>query len=153
MDRIDRAILRELQADGRMSIVELAARVNLTRTPCAERVRKLEQAGVIQGYRAELEPHAFDAAHVVLVQAQLRATTARELDEFNAAVRRVQEIQSCHMTAGGFDYLLEVRTRDIRHYRELLGESISQLPHVQQTHTFVVVETIKDDVTLPVPAR
>ena len=71
----------------------------------------------------------------------------------NPVVFVSKEIQSCHMTAGGFDYLLKVRTRDIRHYRELLGENISRLPHVQQTQTFVVMETVKDDVTLPVPAR
>ncbi len=152
MDRIDRAIVRELQANARMSMVELASRVNLTKTPCAERVRKLELAGVIRGYHAELDAAALGAAHVVLVQVQLRGTSASELADFNAAVQRVPEIQSCLMTAGGFDYLLKVRTRDIVHYRELLGEAISRLPHVQQTHTFVVMETVKDELTLPVPA-
>lgn len=152
MDRIDRAILRELQANGRVSIVELAGRVNLTKTPCAERVRKLEQAGVIRGFHAELDPAALQAEHVTLVQVQLRGTTARDLDEFNDAVRRVPEIQSCFMTAGSFDYLLKVRSRDIRDYRRLHGEVLSRLPHVQQTHTFVVMEMVKDEVTLPVPA-
>ena len=151
MDRIDRAILRELQASGRLSIVELATRVNLTKTPCAERVRKLEQAGVIRAYHAELDPPALGAAHVVLVQVQLRTTTATDLDAFNRAVREIPEIQSCYMIAGDFDYLLKVRTRDIDHYRRLLGESISRLPNVQQTHTYVVMETVKDEVTLPVP--
>ena len=151
MDRIDRAILRELQADGRMSLVELATRIHLTKTPCAERVRKLEQAGVIRGYRAELDPVALEAEHVTLVQVQLRGTTAGELDDFNDAVRRVPEIQSCFMTAGGFDYLLKVRSRDIQDYRRILGEVLSRLPHLQQTQTFVVMEIVKDEVALPVP--
>ncbi len=152
MDRIDRAILRELQSNGRLSVVELAKRVNLTKTPCSERLRRLELAGVIRRYRAELDPVALEAAHVVLVQVILRGTTADELERFNDAVRRVPEIQSCHMIAGDFDYLLKVRTRDIHHYRRLLGDTISRLPHVQQTHTYVVMETVKDDMTLPVSA-
>ncbi|WP_158047799.1 Lrp/AsnC ligand binding domain-containing protein [Skermanella pratensis] len=151
MDRIDRAILRELQQNGRISVVELAGKVNLTKTPCSERLRRLEAAGVIRRYRAELDPVALDADHVVLVQVVLRGTTADELERFNEAVRRVPEIQSCHMIAGDFDYLLKVRTRDIQHYRRLLGDTISRLPHVQQTHTYVVMETVKDDMTLPVP--
>lgn len=151
MDRIDRAILRELQQNGRISVVELAGKVNLTKTPCSERLRRLEAAGVIRQYRAELDPVALEADHVVLVQVVLRGTTADELERFNEAVRRVPEIQSCHMIAGDFDYLLKVRTRDIQHYRRLLGDTISRLPHVQQTHTFVVMETVKDDMTLPVP--
>ncbi|UEM03736.1 Lrp/AsnC ligand binding domain-containing protein [Skermanella rosea] len=151
MDRIDRAILRELQQNGRISVVELAGKVNLTKTPCSERLRRLEAAGVIRRYRAELDPVALEADHVVLVQVVLRGTTADELERFNEAVRRVPEIQSCHMIAGDFDYLLKVRTRDIQHYRRLLGDTISRLPHVQQTHTFVVMETVKDDMTLPVP--
>ncbi|UEM21079.1 Lrp/AsnC ligand binding domain-containing protein [Skermanella mucosa] len=151
MDRIDRAILRELQQNGRISVVELAGRVNLTKTPCSERLRRLEAAGVIRRYRAELDPVALEADHVVLVQVVLRGTTADELERFNEAVRRVPEIQSCHMIAGDFDYLLKVRTRDIQHYRRLLGDTISRLPHVQQTHTYVVMETVKDDMTLPVP--
>jgi Lrp/AsnC family leucine-responsive transcriptional regulator len=150
MDRTDRAILRELQLDGRLSIVELASRVNLTKTPCSDRLRKLEAGGVIRGYRADLDPVALEAAHVVLVQVILAGTTADELDRFNTAVREVPEIQSCHMIAGDFDYLLKVRTRDIQHYRRLLGDKISRLPHVQQTHTYVVMETVKDDATLPV---
>ncbi|QQP89590.1 Lrp/AsnC ligand binding domain-containing protein [Skermanella sp. TT6] len=151
MDRIDRAILRELQQNGRISVVELAGKVNLTKTPCSERLRRLETAGVIRRYRAELDPVALEADHVVLVQVVLRGTTADELERFNEAVRRVPEIQSCHMIAGDFDYLLKVRTRDIQHYRRLLGDTISRLPHVQQTHTYVVMETVKDDMTLPVP--
>lgn len=129
-------------------MVELAQRVNLTKTPCAERVKRLEKAGVIRGYFAALDPAAVDAGHVVMVQVQLSRTTAADLEAFNEAVSDVPEIQSCMMIAGGFDYLLKVRTRDIAAYRELLGNKISRLPHVLQTHTYVVMEVVKDDVTL-----
>ncbi len=149
LDRTDFRILREIQENGRISMVELSRRVHLTKTPCAERVRRLEKAGVIRGYFAALDPATIDAGHVVMVQVQLERTTAADLEAFNAAVQDVPEIQSCMMMAGGFDYLLKVRTRDIAAYRELLGTRISRLPHVQQTHTYVVMEVVKDEVTLP----
>ncbi|TNE36228.1 MAG: winged helix-turn-helix transcriptional regulator [Alphaproteobacteria bacterium] len=153
LDRTDYRILREIQANGRISMVDLCKRVNLTKTPCAERVRRLEKSGAINGYFARLDPDLIDAAHVVMVQVQLSGTTAAELDAFNEAVRRVPQIQSCLMVAGGFDYLLKVRTRDIASYRELLGAVISQLPSVLQTHTYVVMEVVKDDVTLHLPSE
>ena len=139
MDRIDQKILQELQADARLSIVELSRRVGLTKTPCAERVRRLEKAGVIRGYHAALDADAVGAGHVVLVQVLLSST-----------VRRIPEIVSCHMIAGDFDYLLKVRTRDINEYRKVMGEHISGLPSVKQTHTYVVMEVVKDERALPV---
>jgi Lrp/AsnC family leucine-responsive transcriptional regulator len=153
MDRIDRRILAELQADGRLSIVELARRVNLTKTPCAERVRRLEREGVIEGYQARLNPKALGADHVAFVQVSMTSTTEDALERFNKAVRRLSEVQSCHMIAGGFDYLLKVRTADITEYRHVLGEKISQLPGVQQTHTYVVMENVKDETSLPMAGK
>ena len=153
MDQIDRAILAELQASGRLPMVELARRVNLTKTPCTERVKRLERSGVIAGYRAVLDPVALDAAHVAFVQVLLSSTTADALRRFNAAVREIAEVQSCHMIAGDFDYLLKVRSRDIHDYRAVLGDCISLLPHVQQTHTYVVMEDVKDEATLPLRRR
>ena len=150
MDRTDLKILKALQDDARISIVELARRVDLTKTPCAERVRRLERAGVIRGYHAELDPNILGNGHVVIVQVLLSSTTAQDLARFNDAVRRIPEIQSCHMIAGDFDYLLKVRTRDIGAYRKLMGESLSELPCVKQTHTYVVLETVKDDARIAV---
>jgi Lrp/AsnC family leucine-responsive transcriptional regulator len=148
LDATDLRILEEIQADGRMSVVELSRRVHLTKTPCAERLRRLENAGVICGYFAELNPKVVNAGHVVMVQVQLKGTTADDLEAFNAAVVRAPAIQSCHMIAGGYDYLLKVRSKDIDAYRKILGEVISKLPGVLQTHTYVVMETVKDDFTL-----
>lgn len=149
LDATDLRILEEIQADGRISVVELSRRVHLTKTPCAERLRRLESAGVICGYFAALNPKVVSASHVVMVQVQLKGTTADDLEAFNAAVVRAPEIQSCHMIAGGYDYLLKVRSKDIDAYRKVLGEVISKLPGVLQTHTYVVMETVKDDFTLP----
>lgn len=150
MDRIDLKILAELQKNARLSFVELARRVGLSKTPCAERVRKLEDSGVIRGYHAELDPIAMDRAHVVIVQVLLSGTTERELRLFNEAVRRIPEIQTCQMIAGDFDYLLTVRTKDIHTYRSVMGEKISELPCVKQTHTYVVMEVVKDDKTIEI---
>ena len=150
MDRIDLKILAELQADARLSMVELSRRVGLTKTPCAERVRRLERSGVIRGYHAELDPEAMGVAHIVMVQVLLNSTTALDLRLFNEAVRKIPEIESCHMIAGDFDYLLKVRTSDIAEYRRIMGERISELPRVKQTHTYVVMELVKDERRLPV---
>ncbi|MES9905488.1 MAG: Lrp/AsnC ligand binding domain-containing protein [Sedimenticola sp.] len=150
LDRTDLRILAELQEQARLTIVELARRVNLTKTPCSERVKQLEGSGVIRYYRAELDPRALGAEHVAFVQVVLSSTKEQELMRFNKAVKMIPEIQSCHMIAGDFDYLLKVRSRDIAHYREVLGGKISLLPGVQQTHTYVVMESIKDETTLPV---
>ena len=152
MDRIDQKILQALQADARLSIVELSRRVGLTKTPCAERVRRLEKSEVIRGYHADLDPEAIGAGHVVVVQVLLTSTTEQDLRRFNEAVRRVPEIESCHMIAGDFDYLLKVRTRDIHEYRRVMGDQISGLPCVKQTHTYVVMEVVKEARSLPVRA-
>ena len=144
LDGIDRRILDELQADGRLSIVELAKRVHRTKTPCAERVRRLERAGIIRAYHAAVDPEKVGFSHVTVVHVSLARTGDNALDEFNRAVREIPEVQSCLMIAGQFDYVLKVRTRDIAHFRELLGEQIGKLPGVNQTHSFAVMETVKE---------
>jgi len=143
-DSIDRKILDELQANGRLSIVELANRVNLTKTPCSQRVRRLERSGVIRGYSAKVDPVEVGLNHVTIVHVNMMRTVDNSLNDFNDAVKQIPEVQTCMMIAGSFDYMLKVRTRDIAHFRELLGEKISKLPNVMQTHSFAVMETVKD---------
>lgn len=144
LDAIDQRILDELQHNGRVSIVELASRVHLTKTPCSERVKRLEKAGVIQSYRAMIDPVRVGMNHVTVVHVSLVQTSDNSLEEFNEAIRDIPEVQSCLMIAGQFDYMLKVRTRDITHFRELLGEKIAKLPGVMQTHSYAVMETVKD---------
>ncbi len=144
LDRIDRRMLEILAHDGRIAVTELARRVGLSKTPCQIRVRRLEAAGYIRGYRAVLDATRLDLTHLAFVEVKLATTTAPALDAFNQAALAVTEIEECHMIAGGFDYLLKVRTRDIASYRRVLGETISALPHVAQTSTFVVMQAIKD---------
>ena len=145
MDRIDQNILQALRANGRLSIVDLAAKVNLTNTPCSERVKRLERSGFITGYRAILNMEQLGLGHMTVVQVSLTATGDTSLDDFNQAVGKIDEVESCLMVAGSFDYLLTVRTRDIRHFRDVLGEKITKLPGVHQTNSFAVMEVVKED--------
>ncbi len=147
-DAIDIRILKVLQTNGRISITELAETVNLSKTPCTERVRRLEREGYLTGYRAILDPELLGLTTLVFVQVQLERTTTGVLDRFNAAVRLIPEVEAAHMIAGGFDYLLKVRTRDMAHYRQVLGDRIGALPGVAQTHTYPVMETVTENAGL-----
>lgn len=144
MDRIDRRILDELSREGRLSTADLARRVGLSKTPVQARLKKLEQEGIIRGYAALIDRSRMGEGHVAFVQVTLSDTRSASLDAFNRAALDVPEVEECHMIAGSFDYLLKVRTKDIDAYRRILGESISALPHVAQTSTFVAMETVKD---------
>jgi len=145
LDRFDRKILRELSVDGRITVTGLAARVGLSKTPCLARMRRLEAAGFIRGYRAVIDPVKVGLGHIAFVEVKLSETTARALDAFNRAVRAIPEVEECHMIASRFDYLLKVRTGDMAAYRAVLGEKISALPHVAQTSTYVAMEAVKDE--------
>lgn len=144
LDRIDRAILRELQSDGRLSVAELAARVNLSKTPAHARLRRLIAEGYILGFSAQVDHARLGLGHVAFVQVTLSDTRAPALDAFNAAVRALPAVEQCHMIAGAFDYLLKVRSADIAEYRRMLGEEIARLPHVANTSTFVSMEAVKE---------
>lgn len=125
-------------------MAELAATVGLSKTPVLARVRRLEKGGFIRGYAAIIDRERMGEGHIAFVQVTLSDTRSAALEAFNRAALSVPEIEQCHMIAGGFDYLLKVRTEDITAYRRVLGERISALPHVAQTSTFVAMETVKD---------
>lgn len=144
LDRFDRAILDVLSAEGRISITDLAARIGLSKTPTQARVRRLEAERVITGYRATLDPIRIGRDHVAFVEVRLSDTRETALAAFNAAVRAVPEIEQCHMIAGAFDYLMKVRTQDMGAYRRVLAESISTLPHVAHTSTYVAMQAVKE---------
>ncbi|PZU10109.1 Lrp/AsnC ligand binding domain-containing protein [Sphingomonas sp.] len=144
LDEFDRKIIAALVDDGRMTVTDLASRVGLSKTPCQIRMRRLSEAGVIQGFSAIVDPAKLGLEHVAFAEVKLSDTREQALREFNAGVLRIPEIEECHMIASSFDYLLKVRTTDIRRYRIVLGEKISSLPHVASTSTFVAMETVKD---------
>lgn len=144
LDDFDRKILASISADGRITMTELADRVGLSKTPCHVRLKRLEREGYILGYRAMLDPVKLGLDHIAFVEVKLSDTREAALTAFNKAVSLQPAVEQCHMIAGGFDYLLKVRTRNIAEYRKLLGETLSGLPHVAQTSTYVSMEAVKE---------
>lgn len=144
LDRFDRQIIEILSKHGRLSITELAKRIGLSTSPCQVRLKRLQDQGYILGFRAILDPQKLLLEHVAFTEVKLSDTTERALSAFNDAVLKIPEIEQCHMIAGAFDYLLKVRTTDIRAYRRILGETISNLPYVANTSTYVSMQSVKD---------
>ena len=145
LDRFDKAILRILVADGRISVTDLARRIGLSKSPTQARLRRLEGDGVISGYRALIDPIRLGLDHVSFVELSLSDTREAALSEFNAAVKMIPEVEQVHMIAGNFDYLMKIRTQSMTDYRRVLGEQISTLPHVAKTSTYVAMEAVKDN--------
>lgn len=144
LDAFDRRILDVLAVDGRISATGLARRIGLSKTPTQTRLRRLEETGVIRGYRALFDPIRLGRDHVAFVEVKLSDTREAALGAFNAAVLRVPEIEQCHLIAGAFDYLLKVRTTGMASYRRVLAERISTLPHVANTSTYVAMQAVKE---------
>ena len=145
LDRYDNAILKTITANGRITITDLAETIHLSKSPTQARLRRLEAAGYITGYTAQLDPVKLGLAHIAFVEVKLDDTREAALQAFNAAVLKIPEIEQCHMIAGNFDYLLKVRASDMQAYRAVLGSQISALPNVAQTSTHVVMEAVKED--------
>lgn len=144
LDKYDYSILSTLALEGRLSITELAERVGLSKSPVQARLKKLETQRYILGYQAKLNNELLGKSHVAFVQIKLNNTTAHALESFNRAVKNISAVEQCHMMAADFDYLLKVRTSDINTYRAVLGESISSLPYVAHTSTFVSMVAVVD---------
>jgi Lrp/AsnC family transcriptional regulator, leucine-responsive regulatory protein len=145
LDRVDQKILNVLSSEGRLPVTDLAKRVGVSKSPCQARLKRLQRDGFILGFRAVLDPRKLGREHVAFTEVRLSDTRERALQAFNEAVQKVPEIEQCHMIAGSFDYLLKVRTADIQSYRRVLGETITALPHVANTSTYVTMEAVKDN--------
>ncbi|MGD9294968.1 MAG: Lrp/AsnC ligand binding domain-containing protein [Roseobacter sp.] len=144
LDRFDLAILSVLAEDARISITDLAQRIGLSKSPTQARLRRLESTGIIIGYRALLDPIRLGLDHVAFVEVRLSDTREAALTAFNDAIARIPEIEQAHMIASHFDYLLKVRTGDMAQYRKFLGETISALPYVANTSTYVAMQAVKE---------
>jgi Lrp/AsnC family leucine-responsive transcriptional regulator len=145
LDRFDIKILGVLSVEGRISVTELARRIGLSKSPTQARVRRLEETGVIRGYRALLDQIRMGRDHVAFVEVKLTDTREKALAEFNSGAIQIPEIEQCHMIAGNYDYLLKVRTTSMADYRRVLAERISTLPHVANTSTYVAMQAVKED--------
>lgn len=144
LDFWDKKIIDALSIEGRMPITDLARKTGMSKSPCQVRFKKLITNGFILGFRAILNPMKLDMGHVAFAEVKLLNTTKTALQAFNDAVRKIPEVEQCHMIAGPFDYLLKVRTKDINAYRHVLGERISALPHVASSSTYVSMEAVKE---------
>ena len=148
IDRIDRRILDVMQKDGRISNLKLAEAVSLSPSAVLARVQRLAREGYILGYEARLNPLKLGAGMLVFVEILLDRTSANVFDEFRAAVQVRPEIMECHLVAGGFDYLLKIRTADMNSYRAFSGDVLWRLPGVRETRTYAVMEEVKNSTAL-----
>ncbi|WP_299818201.1 Lrp/AsnC ligand binding domain-containing protein [uncultured Jannaschia sp.] len=142
IDRTDRRLIRALQEDARLSVTALADRIGLSANATAERMRRLRRAGVIAGYTVRLDHAALGLGLIAFVEVKLERTDGDVFSAFAQAVAGVPGIEECHMVAGGFDYLLKTRHRDMADYRAFLAEALAALPGVRETRTYVVMEEL-----------
>lgn len=148
LDKLDRKILNLLQADGRMAMKDLAERIGLSITPCIERVRRMERDGVITGYYARVNPAKLGAGLLVFVEITLDHKSGNMFGQFRREVERIAQVLECHLISGEFDYLIKARIGEMSDYRKLLGDILLQLPGAVQSKSYVVMEEIKETLTI-----
>jgi len=146
---LDRRLLERLQRDGRATVAELAASIGLSPSAASERLRRLQAGGIITGFGARLDAAKVGLGLLVFVEISLDHTTPDAFDRFAAAVKRLPEVLECHMVAGGFDYLVKARLRDMAAYRRFLGDALLSLPGVKGSHTYAVIEEVIAEAPLP----
>lgn len=147
MDQYDRAIIEQMQLDGRLSYAELGERIGLSKTPCWKRVQKLEQDKVITAYRAEIDPDKVGLGLHVFLEITILHTRAAE---FEAAVKQLDYVVECYAIAGENDYLVSVMAPDIDRFDRLLRGDFANLPGVQRLATTLCLRTIKNKSRIPV---
>ncbi|HEY1996980.1 Lrp/AsnC family transcriptional regulator [Paraburkholderia sp.] len=150
IDRVDRAILRQLQRDASISNVALAHKVNLSAPACLRRVERLREMGLIRGVVALLNPKALDAGMLVMIGVVLDRSTPDSFADFEKAAQKVSGCMECHVVTGEFDYFMLVRTKDSDSFSRLHAEQLLYLPGVRQIRTFVVLKEILSTTSFPV---
>jgi Lrp/AsnC family leucine-responsive transcriptional regulator len=150
VDNKDKAILRAVQADGRISNVDLAERVGLSESPCYRRVRALEERGVIASYRAELDRQKLGLEVTAFVLVTVENQDDRKLVAFFEAVEAEECIVECHAMSGSHDFLLKTVTRNMDHFSELAMERILKLPGVKTIESNFSLKAVKENAPLPI---
>jgi DNA-binding Lrp family transcriptional regulator len=153
VDHVDQAILAELQADGRLTVTELADRVRLTPGPCHRRLRELERSGIITGYRAVVNPAAVGLGFEALVQITLERGDAGTVASFEAAVAALPQVRHAERLFGDPDYLLRVVARDLDSYAALRDQELATLPGVHRLTSTIVMKRIVENRPLPLATR
>ncbi len=150
LDEVDRAILRLLQQDGRLTNADLAKQVRLSPSPCLRRVKALEQDGYITGYTAVLDPARLQRALHVMVMVSLTSQRQEVLESFERAVTELDDVLACYLIAGEADYLLTVAVRDLEAYQRLYTHRLGELPGVASMKSLVTMKAVKASTALPV---
>jgi len=150
LDESDRKMLRILQVDGRITNQELASRCAMSPSASLERLRRLREKGYIKGYAALLDPEKLDQSFLVFVEVVLDRTTGDVFRRFSEAIADHPEILECHMVAGGFDYLLKIRLRDMAAYQRFLVEVLAEIQGVRETRTYAVMSEVKSTTALAI---
>ena len=148
LDRTDRKILDLLQREGRLPITELAERVGLSTSPCSERVKRMERDGVITGYHARLSSQALGKTLLVFIEIKLASKSEVIFDKVRKELALVADVQECHLVSGNFDYLVKARLSGMPEYRRLLGEILKTVPVPAESHSYVVIEEVKETLAL-----
>lgn len=150
MDALDRAIVCQLQDDGRLSNVDLAARVRLSPSPCLRRVRALEQAGVISGYRADINPAAIGRAFQVVVHVDMMVKDRETIESFEQRVRELDDVVECLRMFGFPDYLMRVAVADQHAYETFYMNELADLPGVARLNSQFPMKAVKAGGRLPI---
>jgi DNA-binding Lrp family transcriptional regulator len=149
LDAIDRKLLAELQAEGRVTNVDLAKRVGLTAPPCLRRVRSLEEAGVIRGYHADLDPSKLGYAITVFAMVSLRSQAEEDLRAFENHIKALPEVRECHMLNGEIDFILKIVAHDLQSFQEFLTSHLTPAPNVASVKTSLTIRTAKHEPGVP----
>lgn len=149
LDRYDKAILRTLQRDGRITKAKLAETVNLTPSPTWERLHRLEQSGIIAGYSARLAIRKLAPVTAVIVEVVLKQHRAADFERFESRVRATPEIVDCQATGGGIDYVMKVIVRDIDSYQRLIDDLLESDLQIERYYSYIVTRPVKDNAELP----
>jgi DNA-binding Lrp family transcriptional regulator len=150
IDELDRSILGILQEEGRITNVELASRVGLTAPPCLRRMRALEEAGVIKGYHAELDPGALGYGIMVFALVSLRSQAEDDLRSFESHVATLPEVRECHMLNGEIDFILKIVAHDLQSFQNFLTSKLTPAPNVASVKTSLTIRTSKTSCGIPV---
>ncbi|AWN49641.1 AsnC family transcriptional regulator [Methylobacterium terrae] len=151
LDAIDRRILSALQRDGRLQNVDLAQEVGLSPSPCLRRVRRLEEAGVIAGYTAQLDPSKIDLGMTIFARVWLTGQDEETVSAFVAAVQKLPQVAECHLMAGDCDFLLRVLVKDLDAYRRFQIEHLARIRGLRSIKTDIPMQTVKQSAAFPIP--
>lgn len=150
-DAIDLKLMSELQANGRITNVELASKVGLTAPPCLRRMRTLEQSGAIKGYHADIDPAALGYSIMVFAMVSLKSQAEADLRAFEDHVGKLPNVRECHMLNGEIDFILKIVAHDLQSFQEFLTSQLTAAPNVSSVKTSLTIRTAKDEPGIPIP--